>query len=545
MTFHYSRQGLLGAERRLERLLEILPGAASWATLLGMLGLAFWKPLLAAILVIAFDLYWLLRMLYMTLFLVLAYLRLSIERQTDWLVRARGLDGLASYLERRRREAPPAAIGARLSWWIHQREIESLIPQHTDLPRTQDLYHLIIIPIVRETQEIIEPGVASLAQQTFPTAQLLVVVALEERADAAVQAGALAVQERYRERFLDCLVTRHPDGQLGEARVKGANATHAAKEAAAYFAARGISYEDVIVSCFDADTVVGPDYMSCLTYHFLVCPDRTQASFQPIPVYHNNIWATSGFARVLDIGSSFFQLIEATNPQTLVTFSSHSMSFKALVDVGYWPVDMISDDSAIFWKALLHFGGRYRVIPMYITLSMDVVHAKTWPATIMSVYRQKRRWAWGVENFPIVIRGFLHDRRIRWRDKLRHAFKLLEGHVAWAAWPVLLGVMGWLPALSAGQEFSSSVVYYSAPRITGTIFALASITLLTTVVLSLCLLPKKPTAHPFLQRLGHACEWLLVPPVSVFLSALPALDAQTRLLLGRYMEFWVTDKQRS
>ena len=27
------------------------------------------------------------------------------------------------------------------------------------------------------------------------------------------------------------------------------------------------------------------------------------------------------------------------------------MSFTALVEIGYWPVDMISDDSAVFWKA--------------------------------------------------------------------------------------------------------------------------------------------------------------------------------------------------
>ena len=33
------------------------------------------------------------------------------------------------------------------------------------------------------------------------------------------------------------------------------------------------------------------------------------------------------------------------------------MSFKALVEIGYWPVDMISDDSAIYWKAYIHYAG--------------------------------------------------------------------------------------------------------------------------------------------------------------------------------------------
>ncbi len=113
-----------------------------------------------------------------------------------------------------------------------------------------------------------------------------------------------------------------------------------------------------------------------------------------------------------------------------------------------------------------------------------------------------------------------------------------------STWPFLLGVISWLPAFFAGLEFSNSVVYYTAPRITGTIFRLASISLLTTIVLSFSILPKARTKNPLLTKIGHALEWLLVPVTAVFLSALPALDAQTRLMTGRYMEFWVTDKKR-
>jgi len=37
---------------------------------------------------------------------------------------------------------------------------------------------------------------------------------------------------------------------------------------------------------------------------------------------------------------------------------------------------------------------------------------------------------------------------------------------------------------------------------------------------------------------------MMVPFILVFFSALPALHAQTRLMLGKYLEFWVTDKHR-
>jgi cellulose synthase/poly-beta-1,6-N-acetylglucosamine synthase-like glycosyltransferase len=427
---------------------------------------------------------------------------------------------------------------------MHRRQLQALARAGGHVPRSDEVYHLVIYPIVREGRAIVEPGIQSLLQQTFPPKRLLVVLAVEARAEEAVHADAHELQGRYREQLLDLLVVRHPDDLPGEARVKGANATCAAKAAATYFIEHGIPFGRVIVSCFDADTIVSPEYFACLTHHFLCCPKRSRASFQPIPVYHNNIWNAPGFARVLDIGSSFFQLIEATNPQTLVTFSSHSMSFEALVEVGYWPVDMISDDSAIFWKALLHFDGDYRVVPMYITLSMDIAVADTWRKTAAGVYKQKRRWAWGVENFPLVIRGFLATKRMSWLAKCRHGFKMLEGHVGWATWAFLLTIIGWLPAVFAGREFSSSVLYYSAPRITGTIFQLASLALLTTILLSLLLLPHNPRRSSLRHRLGHALEWLGVPVVAVFWSAMPALDAQTRLMLGRYMEFWVADKQR-
>ena len=101
----------------------------------------------------------------------------------------------------------------------------------------------------------------------------------------------------------------HPSGIPDEAGVKGANTSYAAKTAAIYFQEKRIPVESIIVSCFDADTVAGRDYFACLTYYFLVTPYRHQASFQPIPVYNNNIWEAASFARVLDIGSSFVQMI--------------------------------------------------------------------------------------------------------------------------------------------------------------------------------------------------------------------------------------------
>jgi len=353
MNFNYSRNAVGKNEKTLQRILEIVPAVLSWGIIIGMSAVSFFYPFLAAVIIMAFLLYWLLRLIYINIFLVLSYKRLVKENN----VRCAEKIELADM--------------------------------------ANDIYHFVVIPVVRETAEIVEPGIIGIKDSEYPCSKILVIIALEEIASSKVKQDMFALQEKYKEYFLDFIIKVHPAGLPGEARVKGANATYAARAAADFFKLYNIVYENVLVSCFDADTVVKRNYFSCLTRYFMVTPDRTRASYQPIPVYHNNIWDVPSFARIIDIGTSFFQLVESTNPSKLVTFSSHSMSFKTLVDVGYWPVDMVSDDSAIFWKAFIHYDGNYGVVPMYTTVSMDIVTGETLFETFKNIYKQKRRWAWG------------------------------------------------------------------------------------------------------------------------------------------------------
>ncbi|MBI4431820.1 MAG: glycosyltransferase family 2 protein [Candidatus Omnitrophica bacterium] len=543
MNFQFSSHGLSKQDRRLQRFLEIAPGLTTWTILVGIVTLAFWQPIWAALVIIAFDLYWLLRIFYGIIFLLLAYLRLSIEQRTNWLDRARALDHPEEYLDELEK-ADPKDRREKISLWIHKREVRTLMRSRLFPLAFDDVHHLVLIPVVKEERNVFEPGVQMLARGPYPAKRMVVVLAVEERAGTAIKDSALAVQDKFKDAFLDFLVVFHPEGLPDEAQVKGANVTCAAKMARRRFEELRIPFEHVIVSCFDADTVVSEQYFACLSYYFRVNPHRNRASFQPIPVYHNNIWDAHGFAQVMEMGASFFLLTETTNPEKLVTFSSHSMSFKALVDIGYWPVDMISDDSSIYWKAFNHFDGDYRTIPMYVTVSMDVVDAGSWWATVVSVYKQKRRWAWGVQEFPIIIRAFLKNKSIPAWTRVRLAFRFFERHIAWATWSFLLTIMSWLPALLAEREFSSSFVYYSSSRITSVIFTLSYVILFILCVLSLCLLPKKKVRFGFLKQVGFVLQWVLLPVTYILFSALPALDAQTRLMFGNYLEFWVTGKHR-
>jgi hypothetical protein len=63
-------------------------------------------------------------------------------------------------------------------------------------------------------------------------------------------------------------------------------------------------------------------------------------------------------------------------------------------------------------------------------------------------------------------------------------------------------------------------------------------------ILSLLILPKAPKKIGILKKLSIFLQWALLPITLIVFGSIPALDAQTRLLLGKYMGFWTTEKYR-
>lgn len=482
---------------RLKRIFEIIPGGLSWGIIISLILLSICQPIASAMVIITFDFYWIIRTIYLTTLLIMAHHRLGRQKNINWHKRCLGL---------------PLDLGF------------------------SGLYQLIIFPVYNEGLEVLRPSLASLSVSGYPKEKMIVVMAFEER-NAQAHDKALVLEKEFSSKFGAYLSSFHPDGLPGEGRTKGANATFAAIAAKKLIDGRKIAYERVVVSCFDADTCVDPQYFGCLSYHFLTSDKRHQASYQPMPVYNNNIWQAPSFARLVEISSSFCQMIESMRLEKFVTFSSHSMSFKTLVEVGYWPVNMISDDSVIYWKSYLHYNGDYRVIPLYITVSMDVAYSSNIWRTMVVQYKQKRRWAWGVENFPFVACAFIENKNISLFNKLRRLFHLLESHVTWAIWAVILVLIGPLPIFFGGVFFSQMSIAYNLPKITGLLFRFTCLTSLTWIFLSWTILPVRPKGVSWFKNVLLILEWFFVPFIILVLGSAPALDAQSRLLFAKYMEF--------
>ena len=165
--------------------------------------------------------------------------------------------------------------------------------------------------------------------------------------------------------------------------------------------------------------------------------------------------------------------------------------------------------------------------------------------TILNQYKQLRRWAYGMENLPIVMRAILPNKKIALWRKLHVLFELVEGHVMWATAPIILGFFGWAVIFMGNSEFQETVLAHNFPFITGYLMTIAMIGLLIIAGLNFLLLPPKPKKYSRLRYINLTLQWILVPLMGPFLIAMPAIDAQTRLLLGKYFgSFWVTEKIR-
>jgi hypothetical protein len=231
-------------------------------------------------------------------------------------------------------------------------------------------------------------------------------------------------------------------------------------------------------------------------------------------------------------------------PDKLISFSSHSLSFQALAEVGFKQPNVVSDDSRIFWQCFFKYDGQYKVQPLYYPLSMDANVAKNILKTAVNIYKQQRRWAYGVGEIPYFLFNFLKNKKIKLSKKISLGFEVMEGHFSWALAPILIFLLGWLPLFLGGAEFSQTLISYNLPKTTSFILTISMLGLVFSVYLGLLLLPPKPSAYGKWRYAVFGLGWLLVPVMMIFFSSIPALDAQTRLMLGKYMGFWPTEKIR-
>jgi len=261
-------------------------------------------------------------------------------------------------------------------------------------------------------------------------------------------------------------------------------------------------------------------------------------------MFFNNIWDSPLLMRLVAMNTTFWMMMEQSKPEKLVTFSSHSMSFKTLVEIGYWDTDVVSEDAHIFWQCFMHFDGRYRVEPLLIPVYMDTVLAGTFKQSIINQYKQQRRWAYGVEDVPYIHLNLISNKKISVFKKIKFGFWSLEGYHAWATNAIIIFLLGWLPILLGGDHFTHTVLAQSLPKVTQILMTVAMLGMVISATVNIMIMPERPDGKKGKKIASILTQWIFLPVTTILLGAIPAFESQTKLMLGKYMGFWVTEKVR-
>ncbi len=486
------------------RLFEILPGLTIWGTLIGSLVLSFVRPLWMIYAIILFDIYWVLKVLNFSFYLLVAWNRFAHARKTDW---------------------------------------EDKL--YHEVPDWKTKHHVVFLTLYNEEWDVVKSAVQSVCDAAYDTSRFTIVVAGEERKKEHYESILKHIQTTFGDCFADIVGTCHPANLPDEIPGKGSNLHYAERQMQMYIDTKNWNYNDVITTIFDIDTVCDKSYFSYLTYLYCTHPHPTRSSYQPIAVYNNNMWESQSMLRIMAFGTTFWTLTSLARQDALVTFSSHSMSFRAIVDAGFHEKKIVSEDSRIFYQAFLAYDGDYEVTPLYAPVSMDTVRDDSWWQSMKNLYAQQRRWAWGVEHVPYLMSEFRKKgNKIPLWKKFKWVFIEWEGKWSWCLVALLITVLGRLPLWVAPESVRQSALFFNAPHLLQILMTIAMLGMILSAVLSLPLLPRRPQSHPKHMYIVMVLQWALLPISLIFLSAIPAIDAVTHMMFGKYLGFNVSQKKR-
>lgn len=480
-----------------KRALELIPGIISWTLILFPIWGALLVPSLLTYFILLFDVYWLYRSFSLAIMAWIASNKIRDAEAQNWLMKAQVLEHF------------------------------------------EKVTHTVVIPNYKERYEKLRHTLMAITKQTFPTKQLYIVLAMEQRESDGIEKATKLITE-FTPYFGDIIATYHPD-ILGEVKGKSSNESFGAKQAYESLVKTGkFDLNYATISSVDADSIFDPQYFSYLTVSFLNDPKRYHKFWQSANVNYNNFWQVPAPIRVLAFFSSLWRTALLIHGDRLVSNSTYSLSYKMLVDIGFWDTDVIPEDYRIFFKAFYKLGGNVWAVPIFLKTSMDAPLSSTYWKSIKNKYDQERRWSWGVSDDPLFIKWWLTVPGIPFFRKTLMLYHVLLDHFLWPVnWFIITIAANLIPIVN--PTFSNTLLGYNLPRLAGFILTSCIFATLTMIVIDFRNRKDNHVVSKSKQFL-FPLELVLLPVVGFFLGALPALISHTQLMFGKRIEYKVTEK---
>ena len=520
------------------RFLEILPGTLSWLLIIMLFVFSLISPLAGAIYLLLVIISMVVKAIGIAVRTVQGGNTMKRAMAVDWGKRLGELEDAHDSYDR--------LAGVQSSGYEYGQHLLNLkmvaAAEEGYFPKPSQLYHGVIVAMYNESLDVLVPTVESVRDTDYDNKRIIFVLAYEERGGAETEKVAKELKRRFGEDFKDFLLVKHPDGVKNEVIGKGANITNAGRALAKYVEKKRIKYSDVIVTTLDSDNRPHRTYFDYVAYEYIVHEERKRLSYQPVSLFMNNIWDAPAPMRIIAVGNSFWNIISSMRPHALRNFASHSQPLDALVEMDFWSVRTIVEDGHQYWRSLFYFRGDYEVVPIRVPVYQDAVLSDTLWKTLKAQFVQLRRWDYGASDVAYAgTRLFSRKRTVKFWNLFPKLLRMLDGHVTLAAVAPIVAFGGWVPLIMNSE--SRDLLAYNLPRVVSIIQLMASAGLFITILLSLRMLPKRPERYKKGKSIMMVLQWVLMPVVSIVYSSCAAFYAQTRLMLGRYMEkFDVTDK---
>jgi len=404
---------------------------------------------------------------------------------------------------------------------------------------SKNINHFIVIPNYKEPIYKLESTIKAITENDFPYRNIYLVLAFEKRENEAHEKANKLIK-KFGYFFKDIISTYHPLAS-NEEEGKASNQTYSCRKIEKYCQANKITDKKSLITICDADSFLPKNYFSYLTNEFIRDPGRLHHFYWAPVLLYNNFWQLPLFVRIQATLSSIVRLAFLSQKDNLIQVSTYSTNLWMLKKINFWDVDIIPEDWHIYFQAFFAFGKKVRTIPLFTIVNGDAVYSGTVFKTLANRYEQEKRWAWGVSDVGYVLRKFFVSPHIDFFTKVKKILFIGETHLFWPVSFFILTVSASIPPL-VNPVFKRTVLGFILPQLSGLILTLSTAMLVLYIYLDIKLRQKVnvKTATFYLPIL--IIQWYLLPIVSFFFSSLPALDAHTRILLGKKLKYKVTEK---
>jgi hypothetical protein len=488
------------------RLFEAAPGLATWILLLA----PAWIPivfhlsgaLFVAFAVLIFDVYWLFRSVSVLSGIFDTYRKLRRDMAIDWLQRC---------------------LADEAGGDVHPLRY----------------FHLSVIPTYTEPYHVLERTVQAIVDAKYP-GDLKLIGIITRETDLPGWENVARLKEKFGSQVRGLYHIKDPL-EPGIVIGKSAAMNWGGRWMHRVLTEEGFELDKVLITDLDSDYRVHPQYFAWISWHHAREARRDYTIWQPVPLFHNNIWQVPMAVRVMSASTSQWQMFLHSRPHRLVAFSSYTCSLRFVHEIGYWDKDVIPEDSRFYWKAFFKFGELFSVKSCYLPLYGDSPQSRDYASTHVSQYNQIKRWAWGITDVPYVLARLFKHPEIPLGLRIRRFMNLVLNHLNWIFLPMFL-MFGASVPVWVSVDFSLTDLGQTLWGWSGLVLTAAVSTVIFLMWIEYKMLPPKPADWPRWKRIGIHLQYVAYPIVGLVLSVLPALEAHTRLLLGRYLEYRVTEK---